>query len=468
MEKIFINDGQPRNYATGREYTGKNAATLAGMEDTFFLTFVQGRNLGFRLHDAKGQGVHLLLVEPRKTEKDGEESRYFYKKGFVVFGLSLWRDGSGAPISEPEDGAAFPWTGKGEVFKEPETETETLREPVKEPDKTPEPEKTVKKTPIKVNGKKTLNRADFLKNAAAFFKGTNKVFMQIKDGAAIFRGPTFEGDRLLMITDCAAPNCSAIAEAKTIQAVIKGIDDFSDGIVRGKILVHTCSPEDMSDFDISDAYESDTKNVSGEIPADIIARVIHAAADDPIKPAFHGALIEPDNVVCCDSRRLSVIEYHTGVTEPAIIPYCLAKNAAGTVKIAAKRAIATCEYGLMSAPLVDGQFPNWRQVIPDTSDAAKLPCTKNDWTALEKIAPAPSYKIALRPDGAYVADIDGDGKPCERKIADLKAENVGVNASYMRQAMKDESKVFLTGSMSPIVIKSGIVTDVVMPIQIKN
>ena len=470
MEKIFINDGQPRNYATGREYSGRNAATLSGMDDTFFMTFVQGRTLGFRLHDAKGKSVHLLLVEPRKSEKDGEESRYFYKRGFVVFGLSLWRDESGAPIPEPEDGAAFPWTGKGEVFKEPETETETetLKEPGKEPEKTPEPKKTVKKTPIKVNGKKTFKRADFLKNASVFFKGTNKVYLQIKDGTAIFRAPTFEGDRLLMITDCAAPNCYAVAESKTMQAVIKGIDDFTDGIVKGKRLVYTCIPEDMSDFDISDAYESDTENVKGEIPADIIARVIHAAADDPIKPVFHGASIEPDHVVCSDSRRLSVIAYHTGVTEPAIIPYCIAKNAVGTVRIAARRAIASCEYGLMSAPLVDGQFPNWKRCIPDMSDAVVLPCSNDDWAALEKIAPAPSHKIALRPDGAYVADMDGDGKPCERKVADLKAENVGVNASYMRQAMKDESKVFLTGSMSPIVIKSGIVTDVVMPILIKN
>ena len=466
MEKHYYNDGQPRNYATGREYTGKNAATLSGMDDTFFMTFIQGRNLGLKLQNAKGQGIHLLLVEGRKTEKDGKEERYFYKKGFVVFGLSLWRTADGSPVPEPEEGDVYPWhksAGKkeSEVFKEPSTTPEP--EPEKTPDISPEPEKTIPKTHRIVNAKKDLKRGYFLKNAAAFFKGENLVFVQIKDGRAVFTA----GEKLLIVNECRAPDFFAAGGAKEIQAVIKGVDDFDNGIVKGKRVLWGGDPRDFPD--VSSIIEADAKKAECNIDPAAIAKVIHAAADDAVKPSFHGACIEPDNIICSDARRLAVVEYKTGVSEQAIIPYCIAKNAVGVVRIAERRALSVCEYGYFSAPLVDGQFPAWEKVIPDISNASVLSCTHADWAELEKIGKAPSFKVIIREDGTYVDDYDAEKVKYERKVSDMKTEKaIGLNASYMRQAVLDGSTVYIVGPMSPVLIKTGDVADVIMPIQLKK
>ena len=91
-----------RNYTTGREYTGRNAAILDCYDDTYFMTFVQGRNQGFHLKK-DSEGIGLILID-RRTGEEGKS--YFYKRGFTVFGLSNWTI-NGQPVPEP-DGAPQP------------------------------------------------------------------------------------------------------------------------------------------------------------------------------------------------------------------------------------------------------------------------------------------------------------------------------------------------------------------------
>ena len=113
--KTIFNDGEKRNYVTGHAYTGRNAAILENFDDTFFMTFLQGKELG--LHLRKGSsGIALLLVDKRKAEHDGEEKNYFYKKGFMVFGLSCW-ERNGFSIPEPMPDAPFPWCSKEAAAK---------------------------------------------------------------------------------------------------------------------------------------------------------------------------------------------------------------------------------------------------------------------------------------------------------------------------------------------------------------
>ena len=93
--------GLPRNYVSGRAYSGINAFLLHLVGGTpFFLTFRQARELGGSIRKgAKGMPVIYYNVTTRTDKRTGEEEKLPFIKYFTVFSVD---DVEGVDIILPE------------------------------------------------------------------------------------------------------------------------------------------------------------------------------------------------------------------------------------------------------------------------------------------------------------------------------------------------------------------------------
>ncbi|MBG8555815.1 ArdC family protein [Hymenobacter guriensis] len=93
--------GLPRNYVSGRAYTGINAFLLHLVGSTpFFLTFRQAKELGGNIRKgAKGMPVIYYNVTTRTDKQTGEEEKMPFIKYFTVFSVD---DVEGVDIVLPE------------------------------------------------------------------------------------------------------------------------------------------------------------------------------------------------------------------------------------------------------------------------------------------------------------------------------------------------------------------------------
>ncbi|GAB3843026.1 ArdC family protein [Hymenobacter jeollabukensis] len=93
--------GLPRNYVSGRAYTGINAFLLHLVGGTpFFLTFRQARELGGNIRKgAKGMPVIYYNVTTRTDKQTGEEEKKPFIKYYTVFSVD---DVEGVDIVLPE------------------------------------------------------------------------------------------------------------------------------------------------------------------------------------------------------------------------------------------------------------------------------------------------------------------------------------------------------------------------------
>lgn len=78
-----------KNLDTNKAYLGGNQVILASVKASrnynsdYWLTYVQARELGYRLEGAKGQGVHL------RTFAEDKLTGQKFPKSFVVFNCDL-------------------------------------------------------------------------------------------------------------------------------------------------------------------------------------------------------------------------------------------------------------------------------------------------------------------------------------------------------------------------------------------
>ena len=140
-------------------------------------------------------------------------------------------------------------------------------------------------------------------------------------------------------------------------------------------------------------------------------------AKDKTKPAFMGLYSDGENVVCSDSRRLN---------------YAPVKMEAGLFEV-----IKNSSSEIILGEQIDGQFPNYKQVIPclDGIEPIKL----NPWSGVVGASSA-HYQLALA--------------------------GVCINYGYLEDAIKDtdERPTYVLGAKSPVVIKTSLGTALIMPI----
>jgi DNA polymerase-3 subunit beta len=233
---------------------------------------------------------------------------------------------------------------------------------------------------------------------------------------------------------------------------------------------------------------------------DMIRKVSYAAATDSIKPVFFGIyLISESNgifsMVASDSRRLSIssrknmdnIEIKDGIIIPLKTIHELSKIlSVGSMCFQMKGAQCFFRVGNTEiiTRLVDGQFPNFRQVIPKDQSVQIYVKTSKLIETIRRVmvfSKEPTYKIIMTcskdrltleakvpemGEASETLDIESNGN---EKIV------IGINSQYMIDSLKEidsETIVMgINGSMNPVTIRpenDDMSIAVIMPIQIKT
>lgn len=253
---------------------------------------------------------------------------------------------------------------------------------------------------------------------------------------------------------------------------------------------------------IPDFVDKNSIEIDQQLLKEIIKKVIYAAAKDNIKPVFNGLFISFEEgkfiaAVATDSRRLSFIkrnlEKEIDKKEGIIIPLktidqinkILENEGSFNFSLNNNQCFFKIGDTEIISRIIDGQFPNYKQVIPKEFSSKVVINTVNMLDALQRAKPITdehaSKKILLKFSKNILeisASYSGLGE-FEEKInieSNLKEDIViGINSEYLKEALKEINSISfeigITGQMSPLVIKpedDENYISVVMPIQIKS
>ena len=230
-------------------------------------------------------------------------------------------------------------------------------------------------------------------------------------------------------------------------------------------------------------------------------KVIYAASSDTIKPVFNGIFFISNSkgsvsAVSTDSRRLALITRNVkqdiSFGEGIIIPiktvhevYRLLESS-GTCRFSYNNnqcffKIADTE---IISRIVDGQFPNYRQVLPkeymieiqiETKkllDSVKRAMIFTREPANKIIMNIQKSKIVIQASAAELGEAEEEISVVSNKDEKI---SIGINAQFLIEALKEvNSDVILcgiTGQMSPVTItpeNDDNYISIIMPIQIKS
>jgi DNA polymerase III subunit beta len=253
--------------------------------------------------------------------------------------------------------------------------------------------------------------------------------------------------------------------------------------------------------EISPFYDDSYVEIEQHVLKEMVKRVSYAASHDTIKPIFNGLFFisedsEHISVVATDSRRLSLLTRSVAklsqLKEGIIIPLKTVNEISKILDIR-----GTCKFSLSSnqcffkigdteiiSRIVEGQYPNFRQVIPQEFLFNALIDTKKLTESFRRALvftrePAHTVTMIFSKDTLTITAQTPELGEAEEKLlieCDNKADiSIGVNAMFMIDALKEiETETVncgVTGQMSPITLRPENDTQtvaVVMPIQIKS
>ena len=247
--------------------------------------------------------------------------------------------------------------------------------------------------------------------------------------------------------------------------------------------------------------EDNSIEIEQAVFKEMIRKVIYAASSDTIKPVFNGIFFISDakgNVssVSTDSRRLALVtrsvKQDISFGDGIIIPlktvhevYRLLESS-GNCKFSYNNnqcffKIANTE---IISRIVDGQFPNYRQVLPKEYMLEIEVGTKKLLDSVKRamiFTREPANKIILNVQSNKIiiqASTPELGE-AEEEIAVTSSKDekisIGINAQFLIDALKEVDsemiKCGITGQMSPVAIMpidDTNYTSIIMPIQIKS
>lgn len=254
------------------------------------------------------------------------------------------------------------------------------------------------------------------------------------------------------------------------------------------------------EFPVIDIKNKDFVEFDQNILKEMIRNVIYAASTDSVKPSFNGVYFISDNdnnlsLVASDSRRLSLcsrkIDQPINVKEGIIVPLKTIQEVSKILSSGKAVFSVTgnqCYFQIgkteIISRLVDGQFPNFKQVIPKDYTLKTVIENKKLIEVLRRVmvfTKEPSYKIVMS-FNKNILSLEAKTPELGEAREDIAIESssdenitVGINAQYMMDAIKDLNSVSvemcLTGQMNPVTIlpeNDSNSLAVIMPIQIKN
>ena len=252
------------------------------------------------------------------------------------------------------------------------------------------------------------------------------------------------------------------------------------------------------DFPATPAPEGDALELPADALQATVARVARAASRDEARPVLTGVLVTVEGseltMVATDSYRLAVkrTELSSPVAEKieANVPARALRELARLIEAAPEdpvkvwllrnQALFGVGQASLSSRLIDGQFPNYRQLLPDSFEhEVKLPRTEL-LEVTRRVSQLAQRNAALRmafADGELVVSAEtpdlGDAR--EAMPAPFKGEalEIGFNPEFVRDGLEsvddDEVVVKLISPLRPGLLEPAASEDfsyLVMPIRL--
>ena len=247
--------------------------------------------------------------------------------------------------------------------------------------------------------------------------------------------------------------------------------------------------------------DENSVEVEQSLLKEMFKKTIFAASTDTIKPVFNGIFLSNDsdgriNSVATDSRRLSLIkrklDNEIDLGDGIIIPlktvheiYRLLDNT-GTCRFAVSNNQCFFKIGNTEiiSRVVDGQFPNYRQVIPKEHSLEAVIETKKILESVRRtmiFSREPANKIILTFDSnklkivANTPELGHAEEELEIEMKGSESMSLGINAQFLIDALREidtfSLRCGITGQMSPVALipeNDDLFVSVIMPIQIKS
>ncbi len=271
------------------------------------------------------------------------------------------------------------------------------------------------------------------------------------------------------------------------------------GAIRGEYVIVGTGGEDFPElpqFDKSNLIEVDQSIIQ-----EMIKKTLHAAAHDIVKPVFNGlyfvsAAENKLTTVATDSRRLALIDRNINnditIDNGVVIPLktihellrLLGQKDTCLMSFDKKQCYFRIGETEIISRIVEGQFPDYTQVIPKDYILKAVVETKKIRESLSRVrvfTREPAWKILFTFNGdvltieANSPDL-GEGKEEVQVESDSSEEiTVGLNAQFVMDALRDidaySITIGVTGVMSPLTLVPEGDDDylaVIMPIQVKS
>ena len=253
---------------------------------------------------------------------------------------------------------------------------------------------------------------------------------------------------------------------------------------------------DLPEFNEKKSFEFDQA-----ILKDVFRKVVYAASTDSIKPSFCGVYFISEekgsiSAVATDSKRLSLVKTKINseimIEDGVIIPLktvhevsrLLGNNGSCSLIIGDNQCFFRIGNTEIVSRLIDGQFPNYKQVIPKehktivTVKKAKLA------EAIKRViifTREPSYKALINFNKGVlkIETKSSELGEAEEEIPVLlngdDSFTVGISAQFLfdsiREIDTDDVDIFITSNISPLIISphgNRLETSVIMPIQLRS
>ncbi len=226
--------------------------------------------------------------------------------------------------------------------------------------------------------------------------------------------------------------------------------------------------------------------IDQKIIKDMIRKTLFAVSVDETRPVYTGALLKVENniisLVAIDGFRLAIKKYESNKNIKdfkAIIPgkvlsellKILTDQENEIVKIGVNKnqAIFEIQNSLIISRIIEGEFLNYNNIIPENRETRIKVKTKNILDSFERVAlfakentekdkKAP-VKMSINLEGLTLSCISqtGDAKEIISAVVEGKELDIGFNPRYIIDALKviedDEIYIDFNSSISPALIK---------------
>ena len=269
--------------------------------------------------------------------------------------------------------------------------------------------------------------------------------------------------------------------------------------IKGRYTIIGLNPDEFPDIPIF--RDEHSIELPHDLMKQMIRKVLYAAALETIKPVFNGIYFVTDEkkiitAVATDSRRLALIRRRFNneidISDGIIIPVKTVNevfrllDSADTCKLLFHDnqcffKIADTE---IISRIVDGQFPNYRQVLPREFLIEFEVETKKLIESTRRVmifTREPAYKVILNIHGekmiiqSSTPELGEAEEELQVKTNADKSISIGINAQFLLDALKeidtDMVKCGITGQMSPMTITQPgdeSYLSIIMPIQIRS